>query len=136
MPIMRPLPGSVLAVFGAGAVGLSAIMAARIAGCTTIVAVDIKDNRLGLARELGATHMINGNREGALGRIMEITGKGADFSLETTGVPACGSQAFNCLTAQGMGCLCRSPTPWQHHATDRYGLYGEIRTHHTRGNRR
>src|SRR5262249_32252244 len=52
--------GASIAVFGAGAVGLSAIMAARVAGATTIVAIDLHPKRLELARELGATHVVDG----------------------------------------------------------------------------
>src|SRR2546421_1852834 len=56
---MQPRAGDSFAVFGVGAVGLSALMAARIAGCDPIIAVDIHEKRLVLARELGATHVIN-----------------------------------------------------------------------------
>jgi aryl-alcohol dehydrogenase len=56
---LRPEPGSSLVVFGTGAVGCGALMAAKIAGCTTVVAVDIHDSRLELAKELGATHTIS-----------------------------------------------------------------------------
>lgn len=56
---LNPDPGTSLAVFGTGAVGSAAIMAAKVAGCTTIIALDIHDSRLELAKELGATHVIN-----------------------------------------------------------------------------
>ena len=54
--ILRPAPGTSIAVFGTGAVGMSAIMAASIAGCTIIISIDVKASRMELARELGATH--------------------------------------------------------------------------------
>ena len=54
--ILRPTPGTSIAVFGTGAVGMSAIMAASIAGCTIIISIDVKASRMELARELGATH--------------------------------------------------------------------------------
>src|SRR6201981_1300736 len=57
--VMKPKPGDSFAVFGVGAVGLSALMAAKVAGCDPIVAVDLHDHRLALARELGATHTID-----------------------------------------------------------------------------
>ena len=57
--VLKPNAGESLAVFGAGAVGLSALMAAKIAGCAPLVAVDVHAHRLELARELGATHTIN-----------------------------------------------------------------------------
>src|SRR5437879_11723569 len=53
---MQPRPGDAFAVFGVGAVGLSGLMAARIAGCDPIIAVDVHAKRLAPARELGATH--------------------------------------------------------------------------------
>jgi aryl-alcohol dehydrogenase len=59
---LRVGAGASFAVTGAGAVGLSAVMAARVAGATTIIAVDVVPTRLDLARELGATHTINGRR--------------------------------------------------------------------------
>ena len=58
---LRVKAGSTIAVFGLGSVGLSAVMAARIAGCPKIVGVDVKPNRLDLASELGATHVLDGN---------------------------------------------------------------------------
>ena len=57
--VLRPNAGESFAVFGTGPVGLAGLMAAKAAGCATIVAVDVFDNRLKLARELGATHVIN-----------------------------------------------------------------------------
>ena len=84
---LKPEPGSSLAVFGTGAVGMSAIMAAVAAGCTTIVGVDLKPERLKLARELGATHTVNGGEVEVVEELGRITGGGPDYALETTGVP-------------------------------------------------
>lgn len=77
--------GSSIAVFGTGAVGLAAIMAARIAGAHPVIGIDIRPARLRLAGELGATHVINAAREDVAGRIGKITGKGLDFTVETSG---------------------------------------------------
>lgn len=79
--------GSSIAVTGTGAVGLSAIMGAAVAGATTIIAVDIIDSRLEFAKKLGATHTINSKNEDPVARIMEITGDGADYGVDTTAVP-------------------------------------------------
>lgn len=77
-------------------------MAAKIAGCTTIIAVDIHDNRLSLAKELGATHVVNGMKEDVVEKITEITGgKGANYSFETTGVGPVALQAVHCLGVKG-----------------------------------
>jgi aryl-alcohol dehydrogenase len=99
---LRPEAGSSIAVFGTGAVGMSAIMAAAIAGCTTIIGIDVKPSRLELARELGATHTINGAETDAVEEIGGITGGGANYSLETTAVPAVFRQAVDCLAPIGV----------------------------------
>lgn len=98
----HPPYGSSLAVTGAGTVGLSGIMAARVIGCSTIIAVDVHDSRLELAEELGATHTINA-REGDLGaRLREATGRrGVDFCLDTTGLQAVMTEAFGALSVRG-----------------------------------
>jgi aryl-alcohol dehydrogenase len=98
---LRPRPGSAIAVFGAGAVGLAAIMAARIVGCAPIIAVDIIDHRLALAEELGATHVLNGAAVDAVEEIRALTDGGAMFSLECTSLPAVFRQAVECLRIPG-----------------------------------
>ena len=98
---LRAPAGSTLAVFGTGAVGLSAIMAGRIAGCTTIIGIDRIASRLELARELGATHVVNTSDSDAPDEIRRITGYGVDFSVESTGVPALLRQAVDCLAPRG-----------------------------------
>jgi aryl-alcohol dehydrogenase len=99
---MRPRPGDSFAVFGVGAVGLSGLMAARIAGCDPIIAVDVHDDRLALARALGATHAINHRgREDVVAEIRKITGDGVRFSLETSAQPAVFREAVEALMAAG-----------------------------------
>ena len=98
---LRAPAGSTLAVFGTGAVGLSAVMAGAIAGCTTIIGIDRNAARLELARELGATHVVNTAEREAPAEIQRITGFGVDFSLETTGVPALLRQAVDSLAPRG-----------------------------------
>lgn len=89
MNALRPQAGTSIAVFGTGTVGLTAIMAARIVGCTTIIGIDLRPGRLALARELGATHTIDASEDEAEGAVRRLTGGlGADFTLEATGVPA------------------------------------------------
>ncbi len=77
--------GSSLAVFGAGAVGLAAVMAARLVRARIIIAVDIKPRRLKLARELGATHVIDNRDTNVAECIAAIVGGGVDYTVETTG---------------------------------------------------
>ncbi|MGA1838267.1 NAD(P)-dependent alcohol dehydrogenase [Herbiconiux sp. 11R-BC] len=81
--------GASVIVSGTGAVGLSAIMAAKVAGATTIIAIDVLDERLAFAKKLGATHAVNGRTDDVVATIMEITGGlGAGYAVDTTAVPA------------------------------------------------
>jgi aryl-alcohol dehydrogenase len=93
---LRPEPGSSIAVFGAGAVGLAAVMAARIAGCSTIVALDLHENRLALARELGATHVLSASAAVPIA---------VDASIEAAGDPTALRRAVDCLAPLGVCCL-------------------------------
>jgi aryl-alcohol dehydrogenase len=100
----RPAAGTSIAVFGTGTVGLAAIMAARVAGCTTIIGVDVRTSRLEVARELGATATVEGGAEDTVEAVKRRTGElGADFTLETTGVPQVLAQAVY-ATAPGGAC--------------------------------
>jgi aryl-alcohol dehydrogenase len=99
---MQPLPGDALAVFGVGAVGLSGLMAAKIAGCDPIIAIDIHAKRLALARELGATHVLDNSSGVDVAReIRDITGAGVRFSLETSAQPAVLREAVQVLMPGG-----------------------------------
>jgi S-(hydroxymethyl)glutathione dehydrogenase/alcohol dehydrogenase len=81
-------PGSSVAVFGCGGVGLSVVQGARLAGASPIIAVDLADNKLEMARRFGATHTVNGGRDNGVLKCRELTGgEGADFSFEAVGVP-------------------------------------------------
>lgn len=104
--------GTSIAIFGAGSVGLSAIMAAVIAGCTTIIAVDIKPNRLQLALELGATHTINSlEADNPAQIIADLTCTGVDYALETSGLPAVFRQAVDSLAILGVCGLIGGASP-------------------------
>lgn len=93
--------GDSFAAFGAGAVGLSATMAAKAAGATTNIAIDITPSRLDLAKELGATHVINSRETDPVAAVQEITGGGVDFSLESSGRPEVLRQAIDALGIMG-----------------------------------
>lgn len=102
MNSMKVYEGSSFVVFGAGSVGLSAIMAAKVQKAAINIAVDIKEDRLEMAKELGATHVINSSKEDALAKIKEITGGGVNFSLDTTGIPDVIRVATDCLGIKGI----------------------------------
>ncbi|MFD2638888.1 NAD(P)-dependent alcohol dehydrogenase [Piscibacillus salipiscarius] len=100
--VLKPEAGSSIAVFGVGAVGLSGVMAAKIAGCKNIIAVDLHDNRLELAKELGATATIKSGKDVDIaGKIQEITGSGVGNILDSTGVDAVIEQAILSLDTFG-----------------------------------
>jgi aryl-alcohol dehydrogenase len=94
--------GSSLAVLGTGTVGLAAVMAGAIAGCTTIVGVDVNPARLEVARELGATDVVDARERDPVEAIKQITGGGADFSLEASGSTDVLRQAVDCLAPTGV----------------------------------
>jgi aryl-alcohol dehydrogenase len=101
--------GDTIAVFGTGGVGLSAVMAARLAGAARIVAVDLVPQRLALARELGATDTVDA-REGDAGKtIRELTGHGVHFSFITSWAPEVFTQALECLAMRGTAGFVTAP---------------------------
>jgi len=107
--VLDPEPGSTLLVFGAGTVGLAAIAAAVVAGCGRIIAVDLHDSRLEVARDLGATDVIKAGDIDIVGTILGATAGGADYVLETTGAPAVIPNAVYCAAPRGTVGLIGAP---------------------------
>lgn len=97
----QPRPGQSLVVFGAGGIGLCAVAGAAISGCTPVVAVDVLEPKLELARRMGATHCVNAAGGDALAAIRGLCPGGADFAVEATGRPAVMLQALQSVRAQG-----------------------------------
>lgn len=94
-------PGSSVAVFGAGGVGISIIQGARIAGARQIIAVDQLDSKLASARKFGATDVINATAGDTVKTIKKMTGGGADYAFEAVGLAKLLEQAFYCLAPHG-----------------------------------
>jgi aryl-alcohol dehydrogenase len=106
----RPEAGSSIAVFGTGTVGLSAIMAARVAGCTTIIGIDVRPARLELALELGSTAVVDGRSGDPVEAVRGFRGgTGLDFSIDTTGIPSVIQQAVYCTAPGGVCGLIGAP---------------------------
>lgn len=99
--VLGAKPGEAIAVFGTGAVGISAIMMANTIGCHHIIGVDINPQRLELAKEFGATHVVNSGEQNPVEQIQALTGGGADYTIETTAIPAVYRQAFDSLHMVG-----------------------------------
>ena len=103
--VLRPEAGAAIAVFGAGAVGLSAVMMAAICGCAPIVVVDKVPGRLRLAGELGATNVVDASAEDPVAAIQRLTGGGAQYSVEAAGTPRILAWALECLRETGVCAL-------------------------------
>jgi len=116
--VIKPTAGSSFAVFGSGSVGLSAVMGAKIAGCDVICAVDMADNRLALAKELGATHVFRGDAPGLTESIREATGGGVNSALDTTGVPAVVTTATQSLRKLGILAHVAAPAAGTEYSVD------------------
>jgi aryl-alcohol dehydrogenase len=105
MNSLKVSAGANIAIFGTGAVGLAAVMAARLVGANPIIGVDIKPKRLQLALKLGSTHVINNRRQDVAARIAGITGGGIDYVVETTGNPKMHQLAIDVLNPHGIVAL-------------------------------
>jgi S-(hydroxymethyl)glutathione dehydrogenase/alcohol dehydrogenase len=98
----RVEPGSVTVVFGCGGVGLNAIQGCAIAGAAMIVAVDMSDAKLEMARQFGATHVLNAKaEENVVKALRKLTGGGADYAFECVGYGEIAAQAYGCLRKGG-----------------------------------
>ncbi|MCE0766889.1 NAD(P)-dependent alcohol dehydrogenase [Pseudonocardia kujensis] len=118
---LRVPAGAALVVFGAGAVGLSAVMAGAAAGAHPIIVVDRVDARRALAAELGATATVNADQDDPVAAVRDLTGGGADFAIEAVGKPTVLHQAVHSLGAMGVCGLVGGVGPgvkaefdWQH----------------------
>ncbi len=94
-------PGSSVAVFGCGGVGLAAIQGARIGGARMIIAVDTVESKLAYAKEMGATHVVDASSHDPVQAIRELTGGGVEYSFEAIGLKKAAEQAFECLGVGG-----------------------------------
>ncbi len=90
-----------IVIFGMGPVGLSAVMAAKITGAKHIIAIDLNDNKLAMAKEMGATTIINSRTDDAASKISELIPEGADYTLDTTGNAGVIKQAVHLLRPAG-----------------------------------
>ena len=102
--VLKPESDSSLVVFGLGAVGLTAVMAAKFLGVERIIVVDIEPRKLPVAQDLGATHVLNPNElsVGLVDRLRELTdGQGCDYAVDCTGAPSIIKDMLECLAMRG-----------------------------------
>lgn len=123
--VLRPEPGHTLAVFGAGAVGLAAVLAAGLTAATGVVVVDVQPARLALARELGATAVVDARTEDPVAAVAALTGgRGADRTLEASGSVRVLRQAVDALAVGGVCAVAGAPAAGSEVALDVPALLG------------
>jgi len=110
MNSLHPPAGSTVAIFGAGPVGLSAVMGAVVCGCSAIIAVDVLESRLAMARQLGATHTVRaGPSVSVAEEIRKIVPGGVGYAFDNTGRVESNEQAIESLAAKGCFGFCAIP---------------------------
>ena len=97
--VAKPLPGQSVAVFGTGRIGLSAVLAAVVAGCTPVIAVDLNEEKLKIAEQLGATHPLKSTEP--LEQVLDICPGGVDFAIEASGRPTLMVTALRSVRSRG-----------------------------------
>jgi alcohol dehydrogenase len=121
-------PGTSVAVFGMGGVGLSAVMGARAVGAYPIIAVDRIEEKLNLAREVGATHTINAVTDNPLVAVKDILSDGAEYVFESVGSEAVLIQAYQCTGRGGATITVGLPAPNKMFSVPALSIVAEERT--------
>lgn len=122
----RVRPGSTVAVFGCGGVGLNVIQGAALAGAGRIIAVDVQDHKLEFARRFGATDGTNASEQDPVEAIKGLTGgEGADYAFEAIGIPLVMEQAFTSVRRGGMAVIVGMPPHGERMCFSASLLYGE-----------
>jgi S-(hydroxymethyl)glutathione dehydrogenase / alcohol dehydrogenase len=132
-------PGSTVAVIGAGGVGLNIVQAARLAGASRIIAVDMVEHKLGIAKDFGATDTVNAGDTDAVAAVKELTGGGVDYSFEAIGLKATSEQAYQMAMRGGTAVIVGMVPPmeqinvsgmiWMEEKTLKGSFYGSARFH-------
>jgi L-iditol 2-dehydrogenase len=103
--------GDTAVVVGSGMIGLLVVQAIRLVGCSRVIAIDLDDNKLKLAKEFGADHTLNPNNCNVVEQVREITGRGADVALEVVGASSTVNTAIDCVRRGGSVCLVGNLAP-------------------------
>lgn len=124
----RVEPGTAVAVFGLGGVGLSAVMGAQLARAYPIVAVDLLDAKLGLAQKLGATHVVNARAGDPAQAVKDLTNGGAQHTFEAVGNEQVLQQAYQATRRGGTTVTIGLPHPARMLSVSAVGIVAEERT--------
>jgi len=121
---LRPAPGSSVAIFGLGGIGMSALMATMLFECAKVIAIDVSADKLVLAASFGATHTINAMQADPVSEILAYTsGLGVDYAVEASGQAPVIEQAFASVRRGGGVCVFAShPEHGKHISIDPYEL--------------
>ncbi|GAB4519377.1 MAG: zinc-dependent alcohol dehydrogenase family protein [Anaerolineae bacterium] len=121
-------PGTAVAVFGMGGVGLSAVMGAHAAGAYPIIAVDLLEDKLALARSVGATHTVNASTDNVVEAVRALSNGGADYTFESVGSERVLVQAYEAARRGGMTVTVGLPHPSRQFTISAVSLVAEERT--------
>lgn len=124
----RVAAGQSVAIFGLGGVGLAALLGARASGAYPLVAVDVLNSKLDLARQMGATHCVNARSEEAVQQIKAATAGGAEFCIETAGNESALGQAYAATRSGGTTVTAGLPHPSKMFSIPAVSLVAEERT--------
>jgi S-(hydroxymethyl)glutathione dehydrogenase/alcohol dehydrogenase len=120
---LNPPPGSTIAVFGLGGIGASALMACTLREPSALIAVDVAPDKLQLAREIGATHVIDASKTDPVAALREMTGgRGVDFAVEAAGRVRTIEQAFESIRRGGLCVFASHPAAGEKISIDPYEL--------------
>lgn len=122
------MPGMTTAVVGLGGVGLCSLLGARVSGASKIVAIDLADDKLALAKELGATHTVNAASPTAVEEVKDITGGGVDMAFELAGSVRALETAYNITRRGGTTVTAGLPHPEHKLGIAAVSLVAEERT--------
>ena len=120
--------GATTAVIGLGGVGLASVLGAHASGARTIVAVDLSDDKLALAKSLGATHTVNATAPDAVERIRELTKGGVEYAFELAGSVRAFETAYKITRRGGMTVTAGLPPPTATMPLSPLSLVAEERT--------
>jgi S-(hydroxymethyl)glutathione dehydrogenase / alcohol dehydrogenase len=135
----KVVPGSTVAVIGAGGVGLNIIQSARLAGASRIIAVDMVEHKLATAKKFGATDTVNAGEGDPVAAVQKLTGGGVDFAFEAIGLKVTSEQAYNMAGRGGTAVIVGMVPPmdqisisgmiWLQEKTLKGSFYGSARFH-------
>ncbi len=128
---LKPPSSASIAIFGCGAVGMSSILASAALNVSTIIAVDLVQSRLDLAKTFGATHTFLASDQDILDKIRQLTKwkAGVEYAVDATGNVKALKMAYECMAPFGHLCSCGTPGPGHQPPFDIHDMVCEGKTY-------